>query len=146
MAWTRAGCVLPLRLHDLSLEGTRLPTFSADLPADGVAALEQANAFLETQMGKDPGRAPRTGEQTIAESVVIPAGGSRETGAGRSSRLDGDSRFGHSGGPKADEMAARATSALDHIRQSRESQRVDAARGLLAPLRERTCIAVCRRE
>lgn len=58
-------------------EGTRVPTFSANLPADGVAALKQADAFFETQLGKDPS-GPHAGEQTIREKIAIPAGGSRE--------------------------------------------------------------------
>lgn len=58
-------------------EGTHVPTFHADLPADAVAALEQVNAFFETQLGTDPA-GPRKDEATIADSVVIPAGGSKD--------------------------------------------------------------------
>jgi len=85
-------------------EGTRVPTFSVDLPAAGMAALVQANAFLEAQLGKDPA-GPRAGEQTMAESVVIPAGGRREL------VLDGPRaitaiRGSVTAGDRADEMAA----------------------------------------
>ena len=85
-------------------EGTRVPTFKVDLPADGIAALEQANAFLETQLGKDPG-GPRAGEQTVREKVVIPAGGSQKL------MLDGPRAITAISGSlaasdRADEMAA----------------------------------------
>ena len=54
-------------------KGTILPTFTLDLPPEATAALEKANAFLETKCGADPA-GPRTGEKTDKQAVTAAAG------------------------------------------------------------------------
>jgi hypothetical protein len=56
--------------------GTQVPTFRSDLPPEGIAALEQVNSLFTTQLGQDPAE-QRAGEQTIADTAVIPAGSSQ---------------------------------------------------------------------
>jgi len=54
-------------------KGTRVPTFSMDLPADAVAALEKADAFLGNRFGADPA-GPRDGEKTLTKTVTVGGG------------------------------------------------------------------------
>jgi len=54
-------------------KGTKVPTFSRNLAPGDRAALERVNDFLAGKLGSDPaGR--RDGEETIADTVTIPAG------------------------------------------------------------------------
>lgn len=52
---------------------TVVPTFKLPLSAEELAALEKANAFLETKCGTDPA-APRQGEATEARKLVVEPG------------------------------------------------------------------------
>ena len=54
-------------------EGTTVPTFSMDLPADGLKALETAADFLENDLGTDPA-GPRGGEKTLTKTVTVMPG------------------------------------------------------------------------
>ena len=94
--------------------GTRVPTFSADLSADGVAALEQANAFLDTQLGQDPAGSGLASRR-CADTVVVPAGGSQElviAGPRAITAIRGSVGVCD----RADEMAAlRRIGAVDHV-------------------------------
>jgi len=56
-------------------KGTRVPTFSMDLPAEAVAALEKVDAFLLNNLGTDPA-GPREGEKTLTRTVTVGGGGS----------------------------------------------------------------------
>ena len=53
-------------------EGTTLPTFKMDLPAEDLAALDEANKIL-SQCGQDPA-GTRDGQMTDTKEVTIPAG------------------------------------------------------------------------
>ena len=54
-------------------EGTQVPTFTRDLSAEEMAALDKADRFLRKQLGADPaGR--RNGEVTEARTVQLGAG------------------------------------------------------------------------
>ncbi len=56
-------------------EGTRVPTFTMDLPPEALAALAEADAFLSKRLGTDPA-GPRPGEETVARTVTVEPGGS----------------------------------------------------------------------
>ncbi len=54
-------------------KGTKVPTFTSDLPADDVAQLEWVDEFFRKRFGTDPaGR--REGQETVAETFSIAAG------------------------------------------------------------------------
>ncbi len=71
------GCVLPHSCTRHFRPAHRCRRSRSDLPPDDIAALEQVNAFFTTQLGQDPA-GHRAGEQTIADTVVIPAGSSQQ--------------------------------------------------------------------
>jgi len=84
--------------------GTKVPTFRADLAPQDVAALEQVNAFFATQLGQDPA-GPRAGEQKMADTVTVAAGGSQQlhiTGSRAITAIRGSVECGD----REDEMAA----------------------------------------
>ncbi|MBN2477267.1 MAG: DUF2961 domain-containing protein [Pirellulales bacterium] len=54
-------------------QGTKVPTFSAELSPEGVAALQRVDTFFHRQLGNDPAGA-RDGQETIAQQVQIGAG------------------------------------------------------------------------
>ncbi|UCD73976.1 MAG: DUF2961 domain-containing protein [Phycisphaerales bacterium] len=54
-------------------KGTKVPTFTRDLPADAIAALKRVDQFLGEKLGQDPSP-PRRGQKTIKDTLVIPAG------------------------------------------------------------------------
>lgn len=49
-------------------QGTRLPTFSAQLAAENVAALRRVNDFFAARMGTDPA-GPRPGQEVLTRSI-----------------------------------------------------------------------------
>ena len=55
--------------------GTKVPTFSTALAAKNDDALKKVHGFFAETMGTDPA-GPRPGEQTLAETLRIPAGDS----------------------------------------------------------------------
>jgi len=53
-------------------KGTKLPTFTADLPPEAVAALKQADTFFREQRGNDPA-GEREGQKTVTQKASIGA-------------------------------------------------------------------------
>ncbi|MBN2477268.1 MAG: DUF2961 domain-containing protein [Pirellulales bacterium] len=85
-------------------EGTTVPTFRADPPAGDVAALKRLDALFRNRLGNDPA-GPRDGEETIAETIVAPAGETQTldlAGPRAITAIRGKMQFGD----RADEMAA----------------------------------------
>ncbi|MHB8955278.1 MAG: DUF2961 domain-containing protein [Pirellulaceae bacterium] len=83
---------------------TVVPTFRRELPAEDVAALQEVNAFLTSQLGQDPAGA-RAGERTVADTVVMAAGSSQQlelTGSRAITAIRGYVECGD----REDEMAA----------------------------------------
>ncbi|MFO8012141.1 MAG: DUF2961 domain-containing protein [Phycisphaerae bacterium] len=54
-------------------KGTTVPTFSMDLAAGAVAALEKTDAYLKANLGTDPA-GPRDGEETLTKTVTVLPG------------------------------------------------------------------------
>jgi len=54
-------------------QGTKVPTFQTELPAEATAALKRVDTFFQRQLGTDPA-GQRPGAQTIAEAVRVGAG------------------------------------------------------------------------
>ena len=54
-------------------KGTRLPTFTADLPPEAVSALKEADQFLQTRLGTDPSPR-RKGQQTQHKTAAVGPG------------------------------------------------------------------------
>ena len=96
-------------------KGTTVPTFSMDLAADAVAALEKSDAFLMGKLGTDPA-GPRDGEETLAKTVTVGAGESAVVADLKGPRaitaIRVDNAFGDAEGPVVPalrELAVRLT-------------------------------------
>lgn len=55
-------------------KGTKVPTFTRELPAEAEAALRKMDEFLATHLGEDPA-GPRAGQKTIRDTIHVPPGG-----------------------------------------------------------------------
>jgi hypothetical protein len=96
-------------------EGTTVPTFSMDLAADAVAALEKTDAYLKADLGTDPA-GPRDGEETRTKTVTVGAGESAVVADLKGPRaitaIRVDNTFGGTEGPVVPalrELAVRIT-------------------------------------
>jgi len=58
-------------------EGTKLPTFKSPMPAEDAAALKELDTFFRERIGTDPAGS-REGEETVSQSVRVPAGETAE--------------------------------------------------------------------
>jgi hypothetical protein len=85
-------------------EGTEVPTFRADLPAEATAAIRKVDRFFAERLGADPAGA-RSGEETLSGTVVVGPG-SREVTELWGPRAIVAIRGNVTGADREDEMAA----------------------------------------